>query len=295
MDKMSVEQAIQVLALIFESGASREAVQRALIERFDLVETMLRYPSSVSSLNAAAFEAFLLSGSSTAPYQSITAEMEIPGAAVVDYTYPDGWCLSPVEEQVAILARVFPHLTWQADIPRPLPGEAEGWLVIPKPSSLAQTYNEALERMLSCLASSGPGLSSGCEGRLTSDYLRLTERSRQVLDQLEGSTPGDYLVLAVQCGFRYRASSVSDARKMFQGHEFGLGPFEIASLLLTHPERLSDYEHLGIDCPGCTYAPDATPEHSHAICFIWGSDALCLDFGHVEANAPGFGAASGFL
>ena len=41
MDKMSVEQAIQVLALIFESGASREAVQRALIERFDLVETML--------------------------------------------------------------------------------------------------------------------------------------------------------------------------------------------------------------------------------------------------------------
>lgn len=292
---MSLEQAIEILSLISKANASQETVQQTLIERFDLIETMLRYPGAVAAMDPAAFEAFLLGDGAPDYHVSIAAQIEAPESLSVDYAYPDGWGLRPVQEQLAVLAGFFPQLNWAASVPASLPEGAEGWLVVPKPSRIAESYCEALERVISCLARSGPAFSNSRDGKLDSEYLRLTERTRQALDQLEGSTPGDYLVLAVQCGLRYRPSSVSDARHMLRGHEFGLGPFEVASLLLTHPERLSDYEHLGIDCPGCTYAPDADAQHSHAICFIWDSDAVYLDCGHVEANAPGFGAASGFL
>jgi len=193
-----------------------------------------------------------------------------------------------------VLSAFFPELSWEAQVPPHLPEGAEGWLLVPKPLRIAKTYHEALERILRHLGEAHPPFSNAREGELGPRHLRLTQHSLDVLDDLDRCTPGDYFLLAIQSGLRHRASSVSDAQASFGGGEFGLGPLEIASLLLTHPERLADYQHLGIDCPGCAYAPNADDRQSYSLYFIWDGEGICLDYSSAKGNAPGFGSASGF-
>ena len=295
MAKITFEQAIELVSLLLKAGVAPEDVQLTLIERFDLIETMMKYPDAVRAMSPAAFEAFLVG--SPSPYQVWLQAAEAGGEEGVpaEYGYPLTWALRPVEEQLAELAILLPDLRCEVEIPASLPHAAEGWLVVPKPSSIADTYNDAFQRVLGLLTRDPSSFNNGREGKLGPEHLRLVDRSNQVLDELQRSAPGDYLVLGIQCGLRHRAISVSEARDSFGEREFGLGPLEVVSLLLTHPDRLSDYDHLGIDCPGCAYAPEAESEHSHSLYFIWDGGGLYLDCSSADANAPGFGSASAFL
>jgi len=293
--KVTFEQAIELVGLLLKAGAAPEDVQQTLIERFDLIETMMKYPHAVRAMDGAAFEAFLIG---SAPPSEVLFQVGDTGAdegVSSEYGYPLAWGLRSVEEQLRGFAMLLPGLRCEVEIPASLPHGAEGWLVVPKPSSIADTYNEAFQRVLGFLMWDPSCFCNGREGKLGPEHLRLLDRSSKALNELERSTPGDYLVLGIQCGLRHRATSVSEARNTFDEREFGLGPLEVVSLLLTHPERLSDYEHLGIDCSGCAYAPEADSEHSHCLYFIWGGSGLYLDCSTADANAPGFGSASGFL
>jgi hypothetical protein len=294
LSKITLEQVVKILTLISKANISEAAVQKTLIERFDLVETMIKNPEAVKAMDRSLFEAFILSNVPSPEMLSPALPNNIE-EAVSEYCYPAGWCLKTTPEQMAILSRYFPHLTLEAESPASLPQEAEGWLLVPKPSAIANTYGQALEKLLSVLAGASSTFYNMREGKLGPGYLRLTEKTRQVLDKLERSTPGDYLVLAIQCGLQHRARSVSQARQTFKEKEYGLGPFEIATSLLTHPGRLSDYEHLGIDCPGCEYATSAEGDFNYSLSFNWSEEGIYFDCSAIDGVAPGFGSASGFL
>ena len=293
MGEITREQAIQLLDLLLNADVTGHAVQ-ALIDRFDLIETMMKYPESVRRMNPALFETFV-SGGIVSAGVALQGPARIEDTIVSEYGYPAGWRLKGIEQQLLVLEQFFPGLTFEAEVPASLPGGAEGWLLVPKPSRIARSYNEALQRLLSLGTSARPRFLNSRDGRLGLEHLRLTEETGRVLHELERSTPGDYLVLAVQCGQQHRAKSVSQARTAYGEKEFGLGPFEVACLLITHPDRLADYEHLGIDCPGCEYATTPGGDFAYSLCFTWGEEGLYLDCSTVAGAAPGFGSASGFL
>jgi hypothetical protein len=86
-------------------------------------------------------------------------------------------------------------------------------------------------------------------------YLRQSERSKLaekiLAEQQEGN---DILVVAAQAGLLHRGSSARRTRVAMAGNEYGLGVFAFASMLLTHPERLSHADALMVDCSGDEYS-----------------------------------------
>ncbi len=294
MGEVTVEQVTQLLTLISEAQASHEAVQKVLIERFDLIQILMRHPEIVQTIDPVLFESFILSMADSLGLSSSTPWASVGEETVTTFGYPAGWQLKPVSEQLTVLCASLPSLESALDVPASLPEGAEGWLVMPKPGSIAKSYNEALERLLSINNSGKTRFVNIREGKLGREFLRLTERTEQVIAESERGTPGDFMVLAVQSGARHQARSVMQVRESFIETEYGLGPFEVASLLVTHPERLTGYTDLGIDCPGCTYALTANGEPGFSLYFTWSEEGILLDSSAIDGVGPGFGSASGF-
>ncbi|MGP8270851.1 MAG: hypothetical protein ACLQLH_12335 [Terracidiphilus sp.] len=170
--------------------------------------------------------------------------------------YPPTYRVRPVEAQVTALKSHFPGLASCMEKlgRRPLPDGAEAWFVIPRWQSLAQTYNEAVQRALEILATKRR-FSNRIIGRLGPEYLRQSERTKLaekiLAEQQEGS---DLLVVAAQAGLLHRGSSARRTRIAMAGNEFGMGVFAFACMLLTHPERLSSGDTLMVDCGGDEYS-----------------------------------------
>ena len=79
-------------------------------------------------------------------------------------------------------------------------------------------------------------------------------------------------------------------------NEFGLGPYEVGAILLTHPERLvGDQNELFVDCPGAEYSPEADGEFVWAPYFYWYDGRLSFNAYWVEYAHAYYGSASGFL
>lgn len=173
-----------------------------------------------------------------------------------DRVYPVAYKLRPIEAQVSELRRCFPELGACTErLARlPVPVEAEAWFAVPRWQALAPTYAEATERAITALASKRR-FSNRLLQKLNEQHLRPTERSKlaqQILcDQQQGS---DILVAAAQFGLLHRGSSARRTRAELAGHEYCLGTFAIACMLLTHPERLSSSNTLMIDCGGDEYS-----------------------------------------
>lgn len=72
---------------------------------------------------------------------------------------------------------------------------------------------------------------------------------------LKKGYPGDLLIIPAQFGVRHRGRSVRRARRMFDRNEVGLDLNMVATMLLTHPERLQHHKDLSIDCAGSGYDP----------------------------------------
>lgn len=218
----------------------------------------------------------------------------------VESSYGYRWQLKSLAEQLAVLQGFerfkmldASRVTELAEAFSGLPEGADGLVVIPKPSKVVDSYNEAVVLMTELMASQRKDWYNYREGRLGPKYLRLTEKTQQALSRLEQKT-GDYLVIPVQTGLRHRGRSVRRARVMMSDNEFGLGPYEVGIILLTHPERLQKYEHLAIDCAGCEYCPDADGEFSVSLCFRWCVGRLEFYYHWVGTVTRHFGSASGF-
>lgn len=99
-----------------------------------------------------------------------------------------------------------------------------------------------------------------------------------------------------QTGLRHRGRSVRRGHVMYSETEWALGPFEVACIILTDGEdRLTAYEHLGIDAPGAFYKPGADEEFGSALIFYFSDDRLGLSDGWVSNPVQEFGSASASL
>ena len=133
-----------------------------------------------------------------------------------------------------------------------LPKNAEGWFAIPKWQSVAPTYAEAVQKVFNLIKETRGKFYNYRDGQITNERLRQSEKTRSVLDQFAEAQKGhDILVIPAQFGILHRGRSVRRALEVMtdQG-QFGLGAFTIGIMLLTHPERLENYDDLWIDCSG---------------------------------------------
>jgi hypothetical protein len=196
--------------------------------------------------------------------------------AVSRREYPASYKVRPIEAQVTELRKIFPALGGCNERlgHKPVPDGTEAWFAIPRWQAIARTYNEAVEKMVSALASKRRFDNRIIE-KMGPAYLRQSERTRLAEMVLSEQQPGaDILVVAAQAGLLHRGCSARRARVVMAGNEFGLGAFALGAMLLTHPERLSHVDTLMIDCSGDEYSLrgdgiyDRVPLYDYDICGI---------------------------
>jgi len=234
------------------------------------------------------------------PFERAELEKVLPYAdeeTESSYGYPEGFRIRTVQEQLELLKQHFPNLDAshvQELASGELPEGAEGWAVIPKPEKIGKTYYKALEVVLDHIAKERK-FQNYHEGALTEKHLRLKEKTTQTHAKLD-QQPGDFWVILFQFGKKWAGHSVRNAQVRFADNEFGLGPYEAAILLLTHPDRITGPNQLYIDCAGCEYSPDADGDFFACLNFDWYYyyKQLVLSYGADDVSLQ-WGVASGFL
>mgnify|MGYP001574395251 CR=1 FL=1 len=220
-----------------------------------------------------------------------------------NYSYPSGYKVKDLVPQSNDLRGLIggvgffdqDYLTLVQSGKIALPDGAEGWFAIPQWQKIAPTYNEAVEKVLALIASKRK-FYNWREGQLGPDRLRQHPRTAHALDVIaEQQKNADILIVPAQFGKRHAGRSVRRAREVFTSPEFGLDAFTNAVMLLTHPERLTRFEDLWIDCAGDEYAPGADGAFGRAPVFRFGDGRV--KFGaHWVGDASGYcGSASGFV
>ena len=214
------------------------------------------------------------------------------------YGYPQGFRIRTVQEQLEVLKKHFLNLdaSHVEELAKgALSAEAEGWAVIPKPSKVAKSYHEALAKVIKLIAKERK-FKNWREGALTEKHLCLKEKTPQTHAKLN-KQPGDFWVFPFQFGKKWAGHSVRNAQVRFAESEFGLGPYEAAILLLTHPDRITGSNQLNIDCAGCEYGPGADGDFFACLDFFWSYDyeRLELYYSRVDYVSKQWGAVSGFL
>ena len=221
-----------------------------------------------------------------------------------DYKKPNS-----INEQPNRLRQAFPGLGYasielQARIERGsvhLPNGAEGWGCVPNwmknPEIFGDTCSSAVRKMLEVLKQAvGVKFYNSREGSVDEAHLRQSVRSKAFWEKLaESQGNPDILIVPMQFGLRHRGRSIRRARAVFLQNEFGLGAFATGCLLLTHPNRLANYDDLWIDCAGDEFAPDGDGQFVSAPCFGFRGDELGFGTGALDDADPFCGSASGFL
>jgi hypothetical protein len=216
------------------------------------------------------------------------------------YGYLSGYKPKGITEQTNRLRELFPGIGYADEklADGTLPPNAEGWFAIPKWEKIAPTYNEAVQKVLDMIKQTRNGkFYNYRDGQLGPERLRQTAKTAGVFQKLgDEQKDHDTLVVPAQFGIRHRGRSVRRAREVFASNEFGLGAFAIGIMILTHPERLMNYDDLWIDCSGDEYDdPDSGVRFDYAPCFYFRDgegEFGAYWFGYANDR---FGSASGFV
>jgi len=215
------------------------------------------------------------------------------------YGYPLDYRIKNITSQVNILRQLFPNIGFADEkiAEQPLPAYSEGWFAIPRWQLVAETYNEAVQKVLDLIKKQRKGrFHNWRENKLGEDYLRQHKHTVEKIEMLAEQQKGyDILVVAVQTGIRHRGRSVRRAREVFVANEFGLGVFEVGCILLTYPERFQYWRDLWIDCAGNEYAFDAVDDFSYVPCFGFYSGKVRFEISCFNCASVYRGSASGFL
>lgn len=225
------------------------------------------------------------------------------------YGYLSGYKPNGLTEQANRLRELFSgagfvNLDLQAKIESgevPLPANCEGWFAIPNwiknPSTFGATYNEALQKVLDMIKKTRNGkFYNYREGQIGPERLRQNKRTKKFFQELsEAQGNPDILIVPAQFGLRHRGRSVRRAREVFMDNEFGLGAFAAAIMLLTHPERLQNYDDLWIDCAGDEYdVPDSSDRFGRAPSLNFNDGRVGFGTSWVGSAYGEYGSASGF-
>jgi hypothetical protein len=217
------------------------------------------------------------------------------------YRYLSGYVAPrPMAEQVGVLRTHFPKLphSWGNFGEGAISPLAEGCFAIPRWQMLAPVYNEALALVLEKLEHTRNGVwFNNRAGQLDAEGLRQRPDYLAALNSLAAGQ-GDPAILCVPAQFalRHRGRSVERVRQCYGEGEFGLGAFDIAIMMLTHPERLQQEHDLFVDAPGDEFddrASDIRFGRTPCLCF----EQERLEFGtHWTSRAYDYnGSATGFL
>ncbi len=216
------------------------------------------------------------------------------------YTYPRGYELKGITEQVAILKWFFPELkdaTFDESVAvRSLPLNAEGWFAIPRWEKLGSSYNKAVCRLFGAFQSK---LYNNHDFEIGPEYLRQHQKTVKAFQKLGEEQKGhDILIVPCQFGLQYRGLSVRRAREFMNSQEFGLGAFPVGIMLLTHPRRLivdSFGEDLLIRCAGDEFSPRANGVFSKAPLFLFCNNKIVFSSCWLADFVDRFGSVSAFL
>jgi hypothetical protein len=219
------------------------------------------------------------------------------------FTYPKDYRIRGMLEQVDILSEVFAKPfelrdeQWQL-LQQSLPPNSEGWFVIPRWQKLFSTYNEAVIKVLELLASNRR-FQNLYAGNFGTKCLRRCPKTAKMMQRLADSQDppfgGDLVVVPCQFGLRHRGRSVRRARAVFLENEFGLGIFEMASMLFTHPERETRWKQLHVDCAGDEISPNGDGKFCDAPVFSCSYDNLEFDADWVGRALEHYSSPTGFV
>lgn len=182
-----------------------------------------------------------------------------------------------------------------------LPPNAEGWMAIPNwikhPEIFGSTYGKALQKVLDTISQTRNGKFYNYRtDQLGPQSLRQSVRTEKFFRELaEAQGNPDVLLIPAQFGLCHRGRSVRRAREVFAANEFGLGAFAVGIMLLTHPERLQNYDDLWLDCSGDEFAPDADSQFSLAPYFYFSDDKVKFDTYDVSSAVEHYGSVSAVL
>lgn len=205
------------------------------------------------------------------------------------YTYPKNYKPHTLGEQFQVLHKAFPEVKKLIFGQEVAKREAtDDIFLIPHWKLIGQTYNEAVERVMAAIAASRP----------TYDYRKNWGpkylRQLPIKEAFWNGRKEDVLLLSAQFGQKHAGKSIQAVRSGLQANELPLGLYEVGIMLLTHPERLQNYNDLCVDCPGDEYSPDGHGSFSMApFVYFFGKAGFGAS---VVSNAYDvFGSVSGFL
>jgi hypothetical protein len=211
------------------------------------------------------------------------------------HSYNSRYAPKELSEQCRELSSCFPSLnpgTLHAT-PLPLPCVAENWFAIPRFETIGATYHEAVETVLQVLSKRSVRFTNRRAGKLGHGHLRQSALKLAAFDKaLRG---GDIYLIPAQFGLRHRGRSARRTHEVFLENEFPLGIYEVAFMLLTHPERLMHVKDLWIACTGDECNDGAS--HSHfEFCpyFYCAHGPLELGFQRIEDFRACIGVPTGF-
>jgi hypothetical protein len=233
-----------------------------------------------------------------------------------NYSYLSGYKgAHSIDDQISILKNYNwgKEINWklndkQKTLLKKSPNGSEGWFIVPFDKTMITDhdaekeevvdYGKQLEMVLDFLKQSRNGkLINWREGKLGSKYYRRSKRLTKAVRKLweTQGCPEDVILVSAQFGIKHAGRSVNRASVVIFGMEYPIGSYETCVMLLTHSERLLDFNDLWIDCPGDEYAPDGDGDFSKSPCLYF-SDVK-LGFGTRDvSDARGFyGSVSGFL
>lgn len=225
------------------------------------------------------------------------------------YGYLSGYAPKGLTEQCNRLRELFSGIGFanldlltqieKGDVP--LPTGAEGRFAIPNwmknPNIFGSIYSGALLKALDTIKQTRNGkFYNYRDGQLDEKRLRQSAQSQKFWTELADAQGNpDILIVPAQFGIRHRGRSVRRAREVFVGNEFGLGAFAVCIMILTHPERLMNYDDLWIDCSGDEFDdPDSDVRFVRAPCFFFNDGGVRFGTGFVGFAYGLYGSASGF-
>lgn len=217
-----------------------------------------------------------------------------------NYGYLSGYKPKGITEQTNRLRELFPGIGYADEklAEGTLPPNTEGWFAIPRWEKIAPTYNEAVQKVLDMIKQTRNGkFYNYREGQLGPERLRQTARGQKLWEVLGNEQKdNDILVVPAQFGLRHRGRSVRRAREVMQVNEFGLGAFAIGIMILTHPERLMNYDDLYIDCAGDEFDdPGAVVRFDRAPIFDLGGGGVRFVTFWFDGAGGHYGSASAFV
>ncbi len=220
----------------------------------------------------------------------------------------------PINEQIEILERydwgrevVFPLNPLQQQLlTNPAPEGSEGYFAVVTDSTMFECsqsdhqvdQSEPVIRVLVALHKHYKHIATKQDdSELKSSSYRRSHASAMKLKQLwelQGK-PSGIMLIPAQLGASHAGKSVLRARVVMRGSEFPLDAYEVLQMVLTHENRIRNYQDLWINLPGGEFRPKATLEFDHSMYIGYSSGAIF--FGNYTSDDPASfcGSASGYL